>query len=1205
METNNLEKNVPGFSNELYKESILPGAKERMILMLLKDHQYNVKRMEQYYHENGNEMATMEEITKLQYRMNNEEDANDEENDTYVDPDGFTRKLQPGEKYSIFLNSENNDRSQPPREKEEEEKEEGMDKRASYLNKLLAEKMKKQKKKKQSPMEEGIKLAPEGNYEEDRRYFHEPKIVPRDQQIKIIFPEEEKAEEILSPEYLQSYLRIKRNAVKGDYIKEYKKYQDAIQQEVVPHPSGVSLYQGAKTFLDHQQIKDLERLQRDSFLNSNKERIKEKAKAKIKFKFPQSLNPPSEDQTMEDNFILDGNTEISSKGGSTITETPKEKEKKKFNINKAIEEAEIRKNNFSLLYTEKDKEYGRKLEKWKKYKYIYGQGNEKGKLLRYSIWRKDIFVQDRRTPDDKDDSGQYRSLIDLQVKKYLLKNKNTSDHEKESIKDSHVDALLQWNEERKHEFVEKWRKERYTLHSYMSRLHCKDKKLKELEEKKEEKMINDLFNDKLYSPSSLLTSSTSPRLPELPKNSNKNSNSSTTINPPSSLEKSSSIHSTTHHKEPTTINSTTNSTTTIFNPQYDLNSNIPPSSFPFDSSKDQVTSHERYEAAKFNSSMRKTKDDPKVNYIRDYCVRKKRLTKADSACPTKDIFADSSSVMDNIKNFTVDRFIHEYKTFIKNKESIWNREGDGFVQNDGQSFHYHHNYKKKLSHEESLEIIRDLVNSTVNSSAHYIRYKFKSNYSGNPSPEYIHYILTLLTEKNGEWNDKELGDIRKFIGGMGSFKGCTKDFIHNVLYNSNVLFYRKNSSFDIKNSSKYYFILCGTIILKYVNTADLHGQSYLSVSGSGRKSQTLDIPKLYGNSYYSRRKSFITSNNHDRDINRAYGLCRRQSNSDTTVKNDVILIKNIGESFNNFEHDANGFELDSVLTSTPAYILVMDKNDYEKYKKMVEEKNKNEKAGFLKKLPIFQNFTFDSLFSFAESVEYRAIPCGQTILSFNQPLEEFYIVKRGKCNVYRRLYLEKDGLMKSLKIYVGQYGPGEYFGERGIIEYHGYLHIKNMEIIDKFLIKSQGEKDIIRSELNVVAIDDLNEKTSIYDDDDTEKSSLKSKSSSPPHHHTNGQENEDKPVHQKKQQQKKNNTIELAVIPLSKARLKLQNMIEYSKYEKLTQDDLYCLYMESDKEKQWNKLKEHFNNERLKELTCDPNFDESKLDEMAGKERWK
>jgi len=266
---------------------------------------------------------------------------------------------------------------------------------------------------------------------------------------------------------------------------------------------------------------------------------------------------------------------------------------------------------------------------------------------------------------------------------------------------------------------------------------------------------------------------------------------------------------------------------------------------------------------------------------------------------------------------------------------------------------------------------------------------------------------------------------------------------------------------------------------------------------------------------------------------------------------------------------------------------------------MVDEKNKNDKTGFLKNLPMFKSFSYDSLVNLGEIIEFRTVPCGQIILSFDQSLTEFYIIKRGRCNVYRRLYLEKDGLMKTLKIFVGEFGPGDYFGERGIIEYHGYIDIKSIELIDKLLIKTQLDKDIIRSELTVVAIEDKNENSSIYDIDEIEKSNVKAKPQQ-----INNKDTEENQEYQKKQHRKRN-TIELAVIPLAKARLKLQNVIEYSKYEKLTQDDLYCLYMEYDKKKQWNKLKEHFNNERLKEIKCDPNFNESKLDEMAGKERWK
>lgn len=209
-------------------------------------------------------------------------------------------------------------------------------------------------------------------------------------------------------------------------------------------------------------------------------------------------------------------------------------------------------------------------------------------------------------------------------------------------------------------------------------------------------------------------------------------------------------------------------------------------------------------------------------------------------------------------------------------------------------------------------------------------------------------------------------------------------------------------------------------------------------------------------------------------------------------------------------------------------------------------------------------------------------------------MEEFYIVKRGKCNVYRKLYLEKDGEVKAFKIYVGQYGPGEYFGERGIIEYHGFLNIKNLNLLSKFIEHPLQDKVPILSELMVVATEDKHE-PSIYDEDkDNNLESLLD---------SNSMNNEEKKAHQRKLKESK--VIELAVISLNKARLKIKNLIEYTKFEKLTQDELYCLYLESDQEKKWNKLKRQFNDDRLKEIYHDPNITESSLDEMKSKERWK
>jgi len=248
----------------------------------------------------------------------------------------------------------------------------------------------------------------------------------------------------------------------------------------------------------------------------------------------------------------------------------------------------------------------------------------------------------------------------------------------------------------------------------------------------------------------------------------------------------------------------------------------------------------RYDNAKFNALMRKSKQENKISYLRDYCKQKKKLSQQDNQYP-KDIFNDNKSLMDHINNFSVDKFIHEYKAYVKHKESIWNRENNhndndhdnqyncynGITLNVGidalhrdsresslaSSISNINNYRdtnrrksvNQILKERSLDIIRDLVDNTVNSKEHYIRFKFKSNYSGNPSPEYIHEMIHILMHHAGEWTDKELVEVRTFIGSLKSFKGNSKDFITNILYNSKVNYYDKNTTIYISKFTLFFF----------------------------------------------------------------------------------------------------------------------------------------------------------------------------------------------------------------------------------------------------------------------------------------------------------------------------------------------------------------------------------------------------------------
>lgn len=91
------------------------------------------------------------------------------------------------------------------------------------------------------------------------------------------------------------------------------------------------------------------------------------------------------------------------------------------------------------------------------------------------------------------------------------------------------------------------------------------------------------------------------------------------------------------------------------------------------------------------------------------------------------------------------------------------------------------------------------------------------------------------------------------------------------------------------------------MIIRYINTKDLYSHSLLTsthspntLSTSSSNHNYLEVPKLYGNGYYNRRKSYFEPNLNEQKINKAMGLCRRGSHNDKSTKNEEIQILNIG-----------------------------------------------------------------------------------------------------------------------------------------------------------------------------------------------------------------------------------------------------------------------------------------------------------------------
>jgi len=282
----NMEKNIPGFSTELYKSSDEPGIKERTILMMIKDHENAIRRMDQYYQDNI--MATTEDIDNLLKNGTEGENTIEDHDDYIIDNDGVPRKVPPGEKYSIFADSTNNDKDFSPRHRPNNNNTESKNtpnsnnntpssslakptemlfkgQRTSYLSVLAAEKKRKQQQENNKNPKNPVKLAPEEEYEKNRNYLNEPKIVSRDHKIKVVFPGEEEDNDLNKEplDFLQNFIRNQKIALKGDYMKEYNKCQAQFKEDTQQklHPSGITVYEGAKTFLS-------------SFINGNTGRMK-------------------------------------------------------------------------------------------------------------------------------------------------------------------------------------------------------------------------------------------------------------------------------------------------------------------------------------------------------------------------------------------------------------------------------------------------------------------------------------------------------------------------------------------------------------------------------------------------------------------------------------------------------------------------------------------------------------------------------------------------------------------------------------------------------------------------------------------------------------------------------------------------------------------------------------------------------------------
>ncbi|KAJ3031266.1 Cyclic nucleotide-binding domain-containing protein 2 [Rhizophlyctis rosea] len=110
-----------------------------------------------------------------------------------------------------------------------------------------------------------------------------------------------------------------------------------------------------------------------------------------------------------------------------------------------------------------------------------------------------------------------------------------------------------------------------------------------------------------------------------------------------------------------------------------------------------------------------------------------------------------------------------------------------------------------------------------------------------------------------------------------------------------------------------------------------------------------------------------------------------------------------GQGFGDLALINDSPRLATIITADPCELAVVEKADYNRIIKFIHEKEAKEKMLFLRKIPIFQDWTVASLRSVGQKMEWKKFLPGQVIIAEGQPLEEFFLIKSGTCTIHKTL----------------------------------------------------------------------------------------------------------------------------------------------------------------------------------------------------------
>ncbi|KAJ3394855.1 hypothetical protein HDU84_005790 [Entophlyctis sp. JEL0112] len=157
---------------------------------------------------------------------------------------------------------------------------------------------------------------------------------------------------------------------------------------------------------------------------------------------------------------------------------------------------------------------------------------------------------------------------------------------------------------------------------------------------------------------------------------------------------------------------------------------------------------------------------------------------------------------------------------------------------------------------------------------------------------------------------------------------------------------------------------------------------------------------------------------------------------DSSMKNfKVVQVLGSGDSFGDLALVNRTLRLATVEARTHVKLLKVDKSDFEKISKFTHMITRKEIITFLRHfVPMFQRISDSRVRTIAEHVVLQRFKDKEMIIQENDSINNVFIVKNGKCNIYKDLEYDNN---KRKRLYLGCLRQGCHFNDEIIRNLQG------------------------------------------------------------------------------------------------------------------------------------------------------------------------